>query len=223
MGLWMDFRLQKSLVEGISGIKDYQNNEFSECKFHEKLTEELKLQIESIREYGGFYISRYNISKDRKTVNPQSVKGEKPWVNINFNEARKLASIIENNEVVKSHITFGAEYDSVLEFFIKSNARTYSEIVENSTNWGNYCNTKNSPRKIVETGTREEWSTNNICDFAGNVNEWTQELYGTYYSVIRGGDYSYDGDEYPAAYRHYGNPFDFYGNVSFRTTLYIRP
>ncbi len=70
-------------------------------------------QFESVKKYGGFYISRYNISKS-SAGKPQSVKGVMPWVNINFDDAKKVASTIEDNEAVKSHLTFGAEYDSVL-------------------------------------------------------------------------------------------------------------
>lgn len=213
-------------LDGVSftekfGRRNYQNDEFSEGGFHETLTGELALQLESVKKYGGFYISRYNISKS-STGKPQSVKGVMPWVNINFDDAKKVASTIENNEAVKSHLTFGAEYDSVLEWFIKSNARTRSEIAENSINWGNHWNTKNSPRRVVETGTREEWCTNNIYDFAGNVDEWTQEKNDSSYRVIRGGSGSSIGDTHPVAYRIYDNPFDDYFLTGFRATLYIK-
>lgn len=60
-----------------------------------------------------------NISKSL-AGKPQSVKGVMPWVNINFGDAKEVATTIENNEAVK-------------------------------------------------------WCTNNIYDFAGNVDEWTQE------------------------------------------------
>ena len=205
------------------GRRDYKNNRFFEGKYYEELTEELALQIESVKKYGGFYISRYNISKSSEGK-PQSVKGVKPWVNINFDDAKKMAAtIVKDNEVVKSHLTFGAEYDSVLEWFIESNARTRSEIAEDSTAWGNHWNTENSPRKVVETGSREEWCSNNIYDFAGNVDEWTQEQKG--YSgrhVIRGGFFGNCGCNYSVAYRHFYYPFNFYCSTGFRATLYIK-
>lgn len=213
-------------LDGVSftekfGRRNYRNNEFSEGEFHETLTGELALQFESVKKYGGFYISRYNISKS-VAGKPQSVKGVMPWVNINFDDAKEVASTIENNEAVKSHLTFGAEYDSILEWFIKSNARTRSEIAENSTNWGNHWNTKNSPRRVVETGSREEWRTNNIYDFAGNVDEWTQEKNDSSYLVIRGGYYNICGCLYPVAYRYFDNPFFSYYFTGFRATLCIK-
>ena len=167
------------------GRRNYMNNEFSDDEFNEALNDELLEQLESVKKYGGFYISRYNISKSSEGK-PQLVKGVMPWVNINFDDAKKVASTIEDNEAVKSHLTFGAEYDSVLEWFIKTEIKTLAEIAEDSTEWGNHWNTENSPKKVVETGSREEWCANNIYDFAGNVDEWTQEQNESSRRVIRG-------------------------------------
>lgn len=203
------------------GRRNYMNDEFSDDKFNEVLNGELLEQLESVKKYGGFYISRYNISKS-SAGKPRSVKGVMPWVNINFDDAKEVASTIENNEAVKSHLTFGAEYDSVLEWFIKSNERTRSEIAEDSTNWGNHWNTKNAPRMVVETGSREDWSTNNIYDFAGNVDEWTQEQNNSSYRVIRGGHYNFIGNRFPACYRNYDYSNSDYNGTGFRATLCIK-
>lgn len=212
------------------GRRNYTNKKFSDDEFNEALKGELLEQLESVKKYGGFYISRYNISKS-SAGKPQSVKGVMPWVKIDFYDAKEAASTIENNEAVKSHLTFGAEYDSVLEWFIKSNARTRSEIAENSNKWGNHWSTnkwrdywrnrENRP-KIVETGSSEKWSTNNIYDFAGNVNEWTQERYESSYRIIRGGDYFFDGKDFPVACRYYTFPNYSCNHTGFRATLWIK-
>ena len=203
------------------GRRNYMNNEFSVAEFNEPLNDELLEQLESVKKYGGFYISRYNISKS-SSGKPQSVKGVMPWVNINFDDAKKIASTIEDNEAVKSHLTFGAEYDSVLEWFIKTEVKTLAEIAEDSTEWGNHWNTENSPRKVVETGSREKWCANNIYDFAGNVDEWTQEQNKSSYRIIRGGFYYYVGYFFPVAYRDCEYPFNNYYCTGFRATLYIK-
>lgn len=200
------------------GRRNYMNNEFSDDEFDEALNDELLEQLESVKKYGGFYISRYNISKSSEGK-PQSVKGVKPWINSNFDDAKKVASTIEDNEAVKSHLTFGAEYDSGLKWFIKTEVKTLAEIAEDSTEWGNHWNTENSPKKVVETGSREEWCANNIYDFAGNVDEWTQEQNESSYYVIRGGCCDYDGDSYPVAYRSCSGPSNDYNNTGFRATL----
>ena len=203
------------------GRRNYMNNEFSDDEFNEALNDELLEQLESVKKYGGFYISRYNISKSSEGK-PQLVKGVMPWVNINFDDAKKVASTIEDNEAVKSHLTFGAEYDSVLEWFIKTEVKTLAEIAEDSTEWGNHWNTENSPKKVVETGSRKEWCANNIYDFAGNVDEWTQEQNESSYRVIRGGNFFNIGGNYPVAYCSYGNPGSDYDDTGFRATLYIK-
>ena len=203
------------------GRRNYMNDEFSDDEFNEALNGELLEQFESVKKYGGFYISRYNISKS-SAGKPQSVKGVRPWVNINFGDAKKIASTIEDNEAVKSHLTYGAEYDSVLEWFIKTEIKTFAEIAKDSTEWGNHWNAEKSPRKVVETGGREKWCVNNIYDFAGNVDEWTQEQNGSSYRVIRGGNYNDDGNNYPVAYRGCNIPDISYCNTGFRATLYIK-
>lgn len=202
------------------GRRNYIDDEFS-YGFNEDLNDELLEQLKSVKKYGGFYISRYNISKSPEGK-PQSVKGVMPWVNINFDDAKKVASTIEDNQAIKSHLTFGAEYDSVLEWFIKTEVKTLAEIAEDSTEWGNYWNTENSPKKVVETGSREEWCTNNIYDFAGNVDEWTQEQNESSDCVIRGGNFNIDGGDYPVACRDCDNHDDYYSGLGFRATLCIK-
>ena len=203
------------------GRRDYQNDEFWNVEYHEVLEGELYKQRESVKKYGGFYISRYNISINSKGK-PQSVKGVMPLMNIDFNSAKKLATIMEDNEVVKSHLPFGAEYDSVLAWFIKSEAKTLDEIAMNSTEWGNYWNTHNSPKKAVETGSCEKWCVNNIYDFAGNLEEWTQERNKNLQPVARGGNCICDGNIYSVAYRHFNSLLFDYFWIGFRATLYIK-
>lgn len=215
-------------LDGVSftekfGRRKYCNEEFSESEFYETLTRDLTLQLESVKKYGGFYISRYNISKNKKTGEPQSVRGVMPWCEgINFNDCKKIAATIEDNEAVKSHLIFGAEYDSVLEWFIKSNARTHREIKKDSRDWGNYYTISN-PCKLVKTGYRAKWCTNNIYDFAGNVKEWTQEQNGSRYHVVRGGNCNFDiyGDYSPVASRR---AYNIFGTkyTGFRAALYIK-
>lgn len=203
------------------GRRNYQNDKFSESEYHEPLDGKLVLQLESVKKYGGFYISRYNISKNKKTGKPQSVKGEMPWTNINFHDAKKVAAQFESGNTVKSHLPFGAEYDSVLEWFIESRARTYEQIAKDSTEWGNYWNTKNSPKKVVKTGSSEKYCINKIYDFAGNVDEWTEEKNGSSYRVIRGNHYFSYGDDFPVCHRKDYNPDSDYNSTGFRVTLYI--
>ena len=203
------------------GRRNYRGNEFSDGEYNEKLDEKLRKQRASVKKYGGFYISRYNISKNVKTGEAQSVKGEMPWTNINYPDAMKAAKGFGDGVSVTSHLPYGAEEDTTAEWFIKSGARTQKEIASDSTRWGNFWNTRNSPREVVKTGTREEWFTNNICDFTGNVWEWTQEKNESSYRVVRGGCCISNGCDFPAACRFYYKPNDDYYVIGFRAVLYI--
>lgn len=203
------------------GRRNYLNDKFSDDEFFENFGGELAEQFESVKKYGGFYISRYNISKNLEGK-PQSIKGVIPWNSICFNDAKIVASSFENNEMVKSHLPFGAEYDSVLEWFIKSKVKTLKEIAEDSTEWGNHSKTRKIPNKIVETGSCEHWCANNIYDFAGNVDELTQETAERCCCVIRGGNFAYGGEVYPVAYRNYDHYDIDDCHDGFRIVLYIK-
>ena len=173
-----------------------RENADSSNEFYENLTDELLAQIESVRMYGGFYISRFYISRS-KDGKPQSVKGCIPWTDITCKDAKKVASTFENNDNVKSHLTFGAEYDSVVSWFLMAKEldlrdltgeKSYIEI----SDFGHYHGMEK-----VSTGGNEQWCIKNIYDFQGNVREWTQERW-TYLSqksefhdsyIARGGSY----------------------------------
>ena len=203
------------------GRRNYQDDEFSDVDFNEELDEELREQWKSVQKYEGFYISRYNISENKQTGEAQSVKGEIPWTNINWFDAMEAAKTFGDGVSVKSHLPYGAEYDSVLEWFIKSHARITEEIASDSTKWGNFWNTKDSPRMVVKTGRCKAWSTNGIYDLAGNVNEWTQKMNESSFRVIRGGNYNHLGYGYPVSCRDYYNPDNCYILTGFRATLFL--
>ena len=199
------------------GRINYKNDEFSESEFHEPLVGELLLQKESVDKYNGFYIARYEISKT-SNGKLRSVKGSFPIAGIMFDRAQKVAAAIVDDEAVSSHLPFGAEYDSVLKWFVETESKTHEEIAVNSNGWGNYWPT--GYQNKTKTGSQEKWCVNNVYDFAGNLFEWTQEQNESSYRVVRGGSYAHDGDRYPIARR---NPIDStYPDVGFRVALYIK-
>lgn len=164
-------------------------------EFYENLTDELLAQTESVRMYGGFYISRFYISRS-KDGKPQSVKGCSPWTGITCKDAKKVASTFENNDNVKSHLTFGAEYDSVVSWFLMAKELDFREFTMKTFLWGSSNFGHYHGMGKICTGYNEQWSIKNIYDFHGNVREWTQEKW-TFYShksefdsnIARGGSY----------------------------------
>lgn len=194
------------------GRRNYCKDNFSEKGYYEPITEEFKKQCESVKKYGGFYISRYDISKNIQTGKPQSIKGEYPWTNLTQIQAIKIAGDMENgSELVSSHLLWGSEYDSVLEWFIKSKKRTEREIC---------CRYARGVNQVYRTGQKRDREVNAICDFSENVWKWTQERHhrNSEAVVLRGG-YCYNG--YPAGYRWGTNSGDAWDRYGFRSALYI--
>jgi len=200
------------------GRKNWYDSNFSEDGYHEDENQEF---VESVKKYGGFYFSTCHASKENEKL--VFKKGNQPWVNINYYDAEALAiNYARGSKDVKSCITSGAAFDSVLRWIIKSRAKTLNDVVKDSTSWGNYWNTTNSPHKVMHTGSNEKWSACNIYDIAGNVDEWTSEQYGSSRRVLRGGDCNINGNSWPAACRFKGLPSDDYNGTSFRAVLYIK-
>lgn len=155
------------------GRRNYLGDKFAEeiAGFYEPETLSLSRQIDSVKKYGGFYISRYYISKDEKTGKTQSIKDACPLTQNNYNQAFDIASSVERSISVKSHLLFGAEYDSVLEWFITSGVKTLQEIV------GEAKNRDSGRLTMMEYSEREnpeKYNINNIYDF-GLLTVWTQE------------------------------------------------
>ena len=197
------------------GRRNYLGEDFYDSQ--EVLEGELLNQWNSVQKYGGFYISRYAISKNEQTGDAQSVKGKMPWTKIDWFDAMNAAGTFGDGISVTSHLLFGAEFDSVLEWFIKSDKRTREEIVKDSSSWGNY-DTGNILQEVVKTGTRKKWSTNHISDFAGNICEWTQEGCEYWYSpctqrIVRGGS------DFPVAARIARKPSERSNYTGFRAAL----
>ena len=174
------------------GRRRFIEKDFSDNKYFENFEGELEAQYQSVEKYGGFYISRYTISINKRTAAPQSVAGEYPWVEMNYDFAKGVASRMINENHVKSHMLYGAEYDSVLQWFLQTKARTEKEIIEDSGTWGHYdyWGSFFGTSNLKKTGEIKETCTNGIYDFTGNVFTMTQELTKGGKRVIRGGGYN---------------------------------
>lgn len=125
----------------------------------------------SVAKYYGFYIGRYEASKaefnDAKTV--ASKADVLPWANVTYLEAydvsNKMASVYGYSKV-KTALINSYAWDTALNW-LNSSQSNYSS----NTSYGNYSGT------ILETGKTSNDSVNSICDMAGNLREWTTEIY----------------------------------------------
>lgn len=225
--VWVPVKFLKN--DGTLNGKDFnekfgRRNFSDENMYSEYLNTELEDQVKSVNKYGGFYISRYNISchfVPNAGIQPKSVKGYIPWGNIERDYAKKVAETFARDEFTKSHLTYGAEYDSVMAWLIESKSKTFDEVAFDSSNWGNYSNNVNCAKEIITTGSSESWKANNMYDIAGNVDEWTQEM-DDECPTIRGGSYKYEGDIFPANGRSSTGAIYTTPTTSFRVAIYIK-
>lgn len=209
------------------GRRNFQNDDFTKHGYHE-YSQNFMQQYKSIEKYGGFYLSKYIVSLDLNTGNPTLRRGKKniiPMINLSFHQAMKIAQNMEKSETVHTHIPYGVEYDSVLEWLLESGIKTPREILEDSSSWGNYKDAEESPQKLKKTGSRENlWSAMGIADLAGNTGEWTQERHGELgiQGVIRGGDCYQRGIDFPVSVRRLHNPRHKNQAIGFRVALWMR-
>ena len=199
----------------LTGIHPLSENS-TENKFWEDKTLDYIDMVNSVSDNKGFYISRYESSQKDSTI-AQSKRGQNPWTNVSQTTAKSASTNMKIE--INSHLIYGVEWDSVLQWLLDSNATigndtgeiktiTIEDIQSYSCRWGNYWNSvggaKTNSFKLQAGGTNEYWKVNNIYDLAGNVDEWTQEKYSTdIYCSLRGGNYLNDGSVIPACSRNY--------------------
>lgn len=191
-------------------------------EFAQDMVNEYKEIHDSIEQYGGFYLGRYELTGE--IGSPTVAKGETVITNQNWYNLKAACMKVVNNEgkkeseiIVKTTMIYGVQWDEVCNWL-----STKGHDVNDSTEWGN-CqeNTLPGSGEKQVAGYDDHWTANNIYDFAGNCNEWTQEIFFTGCRVFRGGSYLTQGTL--SAYEHDVNyPENGYDDsFSTRPTLYI--
>ena len=192
-------------------------------EFAQDMVDEYQEIHDSIEQYGGFYIGRYELTGDINS--PTVAKGGTVITDQNWYNLKAACTKIINNSgkqeseiIAKTTMIYGNQWDEVCNWL---SGAGYD--IENSTSWGNYSdNTEEGAGSKKTAGYKESWQANNIYDFAGNCAEWTQEANYTGYRVGRGGSYNGSGSSNPASYRNDSGPgYDGGSSISTRPTLYI--
>ena len=178
----------------------------------ETMVSEYEEMIASLEKYKGFYIGRYELTANgEKTGATQA--------GVNWYTQYKNCTTLAVGTKVKTRMIWGLQWDATCKWLATSNFD-----ITNSSKWGNHKdNTANGAGSKQNTGYSESWKANNIYDFAGNCEEWTQEARYAGTRAYRGGDYDYSGSNCPASGRSYDNPNGPYGYVGCRPTLYLIP
>ena len=193
----------------------------------------------SVYKYGGFYVGRFEVGKDKnnKVVIKKGNDENQvyPYTNISWSANGKMqeTSGIEGGAVeisrnfdtlnnytgVTTTLIYGVQWDAIMNF-IDPNYITNAEIgkpkCENDSivsNGTNYSAIENSM-----CGSSDNSRVKNIYDLAGSVGELTMESYKGEYRIIRGSPIK----EISASYRiNVGPNYKDNGITGFRIALYL--
>lgn len=187
--------------------------------------------LSSVYKNNGFWVSRYEIGDETSTNNnystrtstsgisgaPVSKRNMIPYNFITCSQAQNLTRKISTDVNKTKSLLFGIQWDLVCKFIENNSELKYSDIAEDSSNWGNtylasfiiykgryltsskvgWVDANNNYTKakktyaITTTGAIEKNKALNIYDFAGNMIEWTIEKYQEEsVTTGRGGSYS---------------------------------
>ena len=180
----------------------------------ENMKNDYEEMIASLEKYKGFYIGRYELTANGEKTG--ATQTDVDWYTL-YKNCTTLAS----GTKVKTRMIWGLQWDATCNWL----ATSKFDITDSST-WGNYYNnTATGHGSKQNTGYSESWKANNIYDFAGNCDEFTQEAYYTYDRVSRGGSTnSFNYSNIPASYRIcYGSPTITLSYNGSRPTLYLIP
>lgn len=203
--------------------------------------------LQSIKENGGFYIGRYEASKSSEDK-AQSQKDKKPWNTITIANAQSAANALTTTNYTTS-LMFGLQWDLVCKFIEETGVKTYGEIKNDSTSWGNYYNAEidfndeigqmmyigdsawseinghdktNAEKILYTTGVIKRNMVLNIFDLAGNEMEYTLQRLQNY-CVLRGGGYQDNGNNKPMTFYNKLAINGRYTDCGFRVTLFKTP
>ena len=219
------------------------NNMYEPISDGIKNSTEVEKMYKSVKDYGGFYVGRYEAGTTAESgtgIRGKVVckKAANIYNNIGFADTNDITDETggavevarsmyakEKGDNVTSTLIYGVQWDAIMRWMKDKSNLTGGKYVQDSTGMGWYSDSYENENPTHQTGididSNKSNSVNNIYDLAGNVYEWTMESYDSYYRVNRGGDCNGSGLNSPASKRNYYNPSDSRSNFGFRITLYL--
>lgn len=213
---------------------------------YEQEKEDYQDMIDSVNQYGGFYVGRYEAGCETQRTNSNKTTEQEVvlrqgvyiynWVawGAAMNDigpadgvtgAVALSKKLSDGETnYKTNLMFGINWDMIMRFVADE-----EHNVNDSNTWGNYANATgdaatNAGRDNMNftTGRNEAWKAKNIYDLAGSLGEWTMEANSSNTRAMRGGACFRNSNQFPASYRINYTPNNSDNQYrTFRPILYV--
>ena len=214
-------------AKGYQTVEEYVNNYFgtstkeeTETMIKEMYFKDPEETKKSVNDNGGFFIGRYEASNNNDSIIVQKDKAS--WNNISYTTALEKCTSKYTGKSYTCSLLTGAAWDRTLGWIYETGNKTEMQIIGDSKDWGNYeDDTFSGTEDLINTGSAEETKTNNIYDLAGNVCEWTTEVWLPDDQVSRGGGYSISGSYIPSYSRINSSPDLADGSIGFRPAIYL--
>ena len=171
-----DYDSKSTYLNIIKGILTNNTADYADMRtFKTTMQEDYNAMIKSVGEYGGFYVSRYEMSKSTTTNKAASVANVTPLVNDSSNRWYGLYAYGKtyNTSSVESSMIWGSQYDAMMRW-MQDNGIDVTGNIGDNRNTG------------TTTGTTGTDIINNIYDLYGCHFEWTLEASNTRIRVDRG-------------------------------------
>ena len=194
--------------------------------------EDYNTMYASIEKNKGFYVARFEAGNDNGEV--VSKKGIMPWNNVQWGDSMteigttgavaKSKEMYTNKEIygVTSTLIYGIQWDAIMSWidpnYMTHTCDTSNSFVAYSYNQGNYT------KKLLPCGSSDNYRVKNIYDLAGNVDEWTMEVFNNSARIDRGGNYENyvnNENEVPASARVALRVNNSGVTLGFRVALYL--
>ena len=203
---------------------------------------EVEKMYKSVKENKGFYVGRYEagttessgtgmrgevVSKREANVYNRIGWSDTDDMTDETGGAVEVARGMYNEkkgDSVTSTLIYGVQWDAIIRWMQDVKNLTEGKYVQDSTGMGWYNDNYATGNLAHQTGIELDEGQNevkNIYDLAGNVFEWTMEIFGRTNRVCRGGGYYGSGSDFPISYRSGNSPSDSKPDIGFRVTLYI--
>ena len=168
-----DILVEDASTTGINLLKSelgYEGDNATVLKnFAQDMVDEYLDVFESIKEYDGFYIGRYELTgtKENPTVQRHqpvltaAATSANTWYGLKAACSRVVTG---EDKYAQSHMIYGNQWDEVMDWLVDTQGKTDYEVYEDSGTWGNYNVT--SLEELQNAGHSDTWSANNIYDLA---------------------------------------------------------